>query len=547
MKLTFLGGAKTVTGSCYWMQANGKNILIDCGMFQGHDQEEDLNFEPFPFDVSSIDYLLLTHAHIDHSGRIPKLCKEGFKGKIICTKATADLCAIMLPDCGYIQESEVEWKNRKRQRAGKPLIEPLYTYQDALDCIKFFNPVSYHQEVRLQGNITIRFSDAGHILGSSILEIWVNEKNSETRIVFSGDLGNQDIPLLKDPETIESADYLIIESTYGNRIHKEKENKVRKLLNIIEETIMQGGNVVIPSFAVGRTQEIIYEIHKYRELYKDDMDFLSHVPVYVDSPLAISATEVFRKNLDCYDEEARAYVENGDNPLDFPNLAFTRTPDESRQLNEKPEPMIIISASGMCEAGRIKHHLKHNLWRSNSTILFVGYQAPGTLGRRILDGAEKVKIFGEEISINARIESIEGYSGHADQQGLLNWVSSIKNKPKKIFIVHGEPESQYAFAKILKKQLKVDIIIPDRGDNYELTPYSITVQKSLEHLKENFIRLQLLAQLDVLSEEIYFLIKQLNQEVLNGKEDEEIKVIQSKIEEVQNSILQINQMLKGSL
>ncbi|WP_341877247.1 MBL fold metallo-hydrolase [Defluviitalea saccharophila] len=547
MKLTFLGGAKTVTGSCYWMQANGKNILIDCGMFQGHDKEEDLNFEEFPFDVTSIDYLLLTHAHIDHSGRIPKLCKDGFKGKIICTKATADLCAIMLPDSGYIQESEVEWKNRKRQRAGKPLIEPLYTYQDALDCIQFFSPVSYHQEVRLQGNITIKFSDAGHILGSSILEIWVNENNSETKIVFSGDLGNQDIPLLKDPEIIESADYLIIESTYGNRIHKEKENKVRNLLNIMEETIAQGGNVVIPSFAVGRTQEIIYEIHKYRELYKDDMEFLTHVPVYVDSPLAISATEVFRKNLDCYDEEARAYIENGDNPLDFPNLTFTRTPDESRLLNEKQEPVIIISASGMCEAGRIKHHLKHNLWKSNSTILFVGYQAPGTLGRRILDGAQKVKIFGEEISINARIENIEGYSGHADQQGLLNWVRGFKNKPKKIFIVHGEPESQHAFAKILKKQFKIETIIPERGDSYELTSYSITAQKPLEHLRENFVRLQLLAQLDVLSEEIYFLTKQLNQDVLNGKDDEEIKIIQSEIEEIQNSILQINLMLKGSV
>lgn len=547
MKLTFLGGAKTVTGSCYWMQTNGKNLLIDCGMFQGHDKEEDLNFEDFPFDVRSIDYVLLTHAHIDHSGRIPKLCKDGFKGKIICTKATADLCAIMLPDSGYIQETEVEWKNRKRQRAGKPLIEPLYTYQDALDCLQFFSPVPYHQEVRLQGNITIKFSDAGHILGSSILEIWVNENNSETKVVFSGDLGNQDIPLLKDPEIIESADYLIIESTYGNRIHKEKENKVRKLLNIMEETIAKGGNVVIPSFAVGRTQEIIYEIHKYRELYKNDMEFLTHVPVYVDSPLAISATEVFRKNLDCYDEEARAYIENGDNPLDFPNLKFTRTPDESRQLNEMQEPVIIISASGMCEAGRIKHHLKHNLWRSNSTVLFVGYQAPGTLGRRILDGAEKVKIFGEEISINARIENIEGYSGHADQQGLLNWVSSFKNKPKKVFIVHGEPEVQYDFSKILKKQLKLETIIPDRGDSYELTPYTITAQKPLEHLKENFIRLHLLAQLDVLSEEIYFLTKQLNQEVLNGKDDEEIKIIQSEIEEIQHSIFQINLLLKGSV
>ncbi|NLK20823.1 MAG: MBL fold metallo-hydrolase [Epulopiscium sp.] len=547
MKLTFLGAAQTVTGSCYLMEANGKNVLIDCGMFQGHDKEEDINFEQFPFAPGSIDYVFLTHAHIDHSGRIPKLCKDGFHGEIISTKATADLCAIMLPDSGYIQESEVEWKNRKRQRAGKPLLEPLYTYQDAIDSIQYFTPVKYHEELHLEGNITIRFSDAGHILGSAILEIWVREDENETKIVCTGDLGNQDIPLLKNPEIIESADYLIIESTYGNRLHKEHENKVRKLLNIIEDTIKKGGNVIIPSFAVGRTQEIIYELHKYRKLYKEDMEFLTHVPVYVDSPLAISATEVFRKNLDCYDEEARAYVENGDNPLDFPNLSFSRTPEESKLLNEKKEPVIIISASGMCEAGRIKHHLKHNLWRENSAILFVGYQAPGTLGRRILDGVNKVKILGEDISIKARIESIDGYSGHADQQGLINWVGRFKKMPKKVFITHGELEAQKVFAKLLKTHFNLETIIPGRGDNYELTATRIITHKPVKKLKDNFIRLQLLAQIDILSEEIYFLTKTLNQEILNGKEDAEIQIIQDKIEEVHHSIKRINQILQGSL
>jgi len=543
MKLTFLGAAKTVTGSCFLLEANNKHILIDCGMFQGADQEENLNYEPWPFDVTKIDYLLLTHAHIDHSGKIPKLCKDGFKGKIYCSRATADLCAIILPDSGYIQETEAEWKNRKRLRAGKPLIEPLYTYEDAVKCMKFFEPVAYHEVVNLRGNITIKFSDAGHMLGSSILEIWVNENNEETKLVFTGDLGNYDIPILKDPERIYSADYLIMESTYGNRIHKERENKARKLLNIIEETINKGGNVIIPSFAVGRTQEIIYELFKYNEVDEADVNFLNTVPVYVDSPLAISATEVFRKNLDCYDDEARYYIKNGNNPLDFPSLTFTKTPEESKALNEDKEPKIIISASGMCEAGRIKHHLKHNLWREECTILFVGYQTPGTLGRRILDGAKKVKILGEEISVNARIENIEGYSGHADQAGLLNWLQQFTKMPKKVFIVHGEPEAQATLAKLIKKQFNVDVAIPERGDNYELTLHKAIPQKPYGALKENFLRLQLLAQVDALSEELYFLTKSLNKELLNSKEDDELMAIKAKIEDVYRAIEQINQSI----
>ena len=406
MNITFLGAAKTVTGSCYYLEMNNKKILIDCGMFQGNSGHKDMNFEPFPFNAEELDFVLLTHAHIDHSGRIPKLYKEGFRGEVIATKATVELCEIMLPDSGHIQEMEHEWLNRKRLRAGKPPIDPLYTYQDAMDCMSVFRKVHYDEYVTLPGNITARFRDAGHILGSSILELWINENGQETKLVFSGDLGNKDMPILRDPTIIDSADYLFIESTYGDRLHQSKENKISRFVDIILDTIDKGGNVVIPSFAVGRTQEIIYEINKQLSKYDEKIKKLFSIPVYVDSPLAISATEVFRNNLDCYDDEAKAYIENGDNPLDFPTLQFTKTPDESRQLNENNECKIIISASGMCEAGRIKHHLKHNLWRPESTILFVGYQAQGTLGRRILDGADKVKIFGEEITVNARIESI---------------------------------------------------------------------------------------------------------------------------------------------
>lgn len=469
MKITFLGAAKTVTGSCYLVETSKCRFLIDCGMFQGSSEEEALNEAAFPFNPSEIDFILLTHAHIDHSGRIPKMFVDGFKNDIYATKATAELCSIMLPDSGHIQEFENTWINRKRKRAGKPPVAPIYTHQDAIDCLKLFKSVRYYEEVQVFDGVRARFNDAGHILGSSILELWIEDEGKEIKLVFSGDLGNKGIPILRDPDVIESADYLILESTYGNRVHKQKEDKTGRFLDIINETIEKGGNVVIPSFAVGRSQDIIYELNSKREKYDEKMKKFYEVPVYLDSPLAVSATEVFRNNLDCFDEEAREYIENGDNPLDFEGLVFTRSADESKALNEQKDSKIIISASGMCEAGRIKHHLKHNLWRKESTILFVGYQAPGTLGRRIVDGAKTVNIFGEEISVNARIEMIEGFSGHADRDGLLEWVGKFKKKPEKIFVVHGEEEVMNQFSSLLNAQFNIDTVIPSRGDTYSIS------------------------------------------------------------------------------
>lgn len=445
MKITFLGAAKTVTGSCFFVETASTKFLVDCGMFQGYSKNNALNEEEFPFNVEELDYIFLTHAHIDHSGRIPRIYIKGFRGQIIATKATVELCAIMLPDSGHIQEYENEWTNRKRLRAGKPPVEPLYTYQDAVNCLELFRKVSYDEVIKINDEIRVRFRDAGHILGSAIIEMWINERGEEIKIVFSGDLGNKDIPILRDPSIIESADYLVIESTYGNRLHNERVDKAEYFLNLINSTIEKGGNVIIPSFAVGRTQELIYELNKKKEVYDEKLKMLFATPVYIDSPMAISATEVFRNNLDCYDEEAREYIENGDNPLDFPGLQFTRTAEESKALNERKESSIIIAASGMCEAGRIRHHLKHNLWRKDSTIIFVGYQAEGTLGRRLLDGAKKVRLFGEEISVEARIEMIEGFSGHADKEGLLKWIERFNRKPKKIFIVHGEEDAMIEF------------------------------------------------------------------------------------------------------
>ena len=456
MKITFLGATQTVTGSNFLVEGANKKFLVDCGMYQGQAKEEIENEAPFLFDVNEIDFVLLTHAHIDHSGRIPKLYKDGYRNNIIATKATCDLCSIMLPDSGHIQEVELEWKNKKRVRKGLEPQEPLYTAQEALESISLFSPANYDEIIDIDENIKIRFNDAGHMLGSSIIEVWVTEGGETKKAVFTGDLGNNDIPLLNAPSMIEDADFLVMESTYGGRHHIRNDEKAKLFLKIVSETIEKNGNVIIPSFAVGRTQEILYELDKIRDSqnlsdeFYEQYEQLMKVPVYVDSPLAISATEIFRKNMNLFKEEVKQRIEKGNNPLEFPGLQFSKTAQESKALNERNESAIIISASGMCEVGRIKHHLKHNLWNPNNTILFVGYQAVGTLGRSIVEGAKKVKIFGEEIAVNARVEYIEGYSGHADQEWLMNFIYSFLKKPKHIFLVHGEPEGQL----ILKEKRK---------------------------------------------------------------------------------------------
>ncbi|HHW00080.1 MAG TPA: MBL fold metallo-hydrolase [Clostridiaceae bacterium] len=542
MKITFLGAAKTVTGSCFLVETEKCKLLVDCGMFQGRAKEVEMNKEDFDFNPTDIDFVLLTHAHIDHSGRIPKLYLDGFKGEVITTKATADLCAVMLPDSGHIQEFENEWENRKRKRAGKPPVKPLYTLQDAVDCMKLFRGVKYGEIVDLTYSIKVRFNDAGHILGSSIIELWVYENGENIKTVFTGDLGNRDMPIVRDPAIIEDADYLVMESTYGNRLHRERENKAEKFLNIILDTVNKGGNVVIPSFAIGRTQEIIYELNKHMDVYAEKYEHFKNIPVFIDSPLAISATEIFRKNLDCFDEEARKFIESGDNPLDFPGLRFTKTSDESKALNERMDSSIIISASGMCEAGRIKHHLKHNLWRSDSTILFVGYQAEGTLGRRILDGAKSVKIFGEEISINARIEMIEGFSGHADKDGLMQWVGSFVKKPRKVFVVHGEENVMREFASELEHKFNLQTIIPSKGDSFIITLSSVTDVTGKPQKIESvfrFKRLEILDYLEKIKEEIDEMSEIIKEDLKRETDDSEVEAIKQKLKNLEKSILDV--------
>ena len=550
MKITFLGAARTVTGSNFLVEAAGKKILVDCGMYQGKATEELENSDPFLYDPASIDYMLLTHAHIDHSGRIPKLYNEGFKGPIYATKATVDLCNIMLPDSGHIQETEIEWQNKKRKRLGKAPLPPLYTAQDAIDCMEIFLPVEYDEIVELDENISARFNDAGHMLGSAIIELWVKEDEKITKTVFTGDLGNNDLPLLDSPTMIDHADYVVMESTYGNRLHMRNDDKANLFLKIVSETLDYNGTVVIPSFAVGRTQEILYEINKlkeergrYDEEFAREYQTLMNARVYVDSPLAISATEIFKMNTNLFDEEIQKEIISGDNPLEFPGLHFTQTVEESRALNESKEPCIIISASGMCDVGRIKHHLKHNLWNPNSTILFVGYQAPGTLGRQIVDGAKSVKIFGEEIAVNARVEYIEGYSGHADQEWLLNFIYSFHNQPKHIFLVHGEPDSQDVLKGKILETTGTPVTIPNFGESFDLSGDTPTMAERPQNLRDfdnHLIRLDILDAIETMKNEISSMESNVKegQFEANGAD---IESLSEKIRELQN---EINNMMK---
>ena len=546
MKVTFCGATKTVTGSNFLVEGAGKKILVDCGLYQGGAKDEIKNEEPFPYDINEIDFMLLTHAHIDHSGRIPKLYKEGYRNPIYATNATCDLCAIMLPDSGHIQETETEWKNRKRIRRGEEELVPIYDAETAAKSLELFKGEPYNQIIELDDDIHVRFNDAGHMLGSSIIEIWIRENGENKKIVFSGDLGNNDIPLLAEPTIIQDADFLVMESTYGNRLHIKNENKAKTFINIVTDTIKNGGTVVIPSFAVGRTQEILYELNKIKDSKDDSPEFerkyrlLMNTPVYVDSPLAISATEVFKENMDLFDEETQELIRRGDNPLEFPGLKFTQTVEESKALNESNESAIIISASGMCEVGRIKHHLKHNIWNPKNTILFVGYQAPGTLGRKIVDGAKTVKIFGEEVAVNARVEYIEGYSGHADQAGLLHFVDSFVKKPNHIFLVHGEEESQKALRDKINENFDLPVSIPDYCESFDLTN---TVQATGNIRKRNlneYKKLEVIDRMETLKEELADMESIVKEDILaNTVNDDEISKLNERIKELEKQIVEI--------
>lgn len=464
MKLVFSGAAHEVTGSRHYMEAAGKHILVDCGMEQGRDIFEN---QDIPVPAAEIDYVLLTHAHIDHSGLLPLLYGQGFKGSIYATEATQQLCQIMLRDSAHIQEFEAEWRNRKGKRAGHEPVVPLYTTEEAVGVLEHFVPCRYNEKITVCEGIEIRFVDAGHLLGSASIEVWLTEGPMTRKLVFSGDIGNVNQPIIKDPHYIEDADYVIMESTYGDRSHGERPDYIAELTDIIQRTFDRGGNVVIPSFAVGRTQEMLYFIRQIKEegRVKNHDDF----EVYVDSPLAVEATNIFNRNVPgYYDEEAMALLERGINPIGFKGLKTAVSSDDSIAINFSSTPKVIISASGMCDAGRIRHHLKHNLWRPECTILFVGYQSVGTLGRNIIEGATEVKLFGETIEVRAEIAALAGISGHADCDGLMTWIRAFEKKPERVFVVHGEDTVTDIFAKRIEDELGIRAAAPYSGAEFDL-------------------------------------------------------------------------------
>lgn len=476
MKITFLGAAHEVTGSCHYLEVAGKHMLVDCGMEQGVNIYENCEL---PVKEAEIDYVFLTHAHIDHSGMLPLLYAKGFRGAIYTTDATSDLCSIMLRDSAHIQMQEAEWKNRKARRSpGMPLVEPIYTMEHADATIKLIRPCRYNKMIKVDDNVQLRFTDIGHLLGSASIEVWLNKEEVTKKIVFSGDIGNSNQPLIRDPAKTLEADYVVMESTYGDRVHsKDKVDYVAELTKILQETFDKGGNVIIPSFAVGRTQEMLYFLRKI----KADGLVTGHpnFPVYVDSPLAVDATSIFQKNIDhCFDEEAMELVHKGINPITFKGLRLSITSDESKAINFEKTPVVILSASGMCEAGRIRHHLKHNLWRAESTILFVGYQAVGTLGRGIVDGMSEVKLFGETIEIRAKIIKLAGMSGHADKNGLLDWINGFEQHPKNVFVVHGEDEVCDKFVDCLQSEYGYDAFAPFSGTSFDLATNTSIVETS---------------------------------------------------------------------
>ncbi|MDL2237120.1 MBL fold metallo-hydrolase [Christensenellaceae bacterium OttesenSCG-928-K19] len=469
MKLFFCGANKEVTGSCHCVEVNGKKILVDCGLVQGNNEERN---SQFPFRAREIDAVIVTHAHIDHSGRLPLLFKQGYRGPVYATEATCRLMEVMLMDSAHIQETEASWKQRKEKRAGVEPEEPLYTKEDARVAIEYFESCRYGEMIQVAPGATAVLTDAGHLLGSSSATLMLEEDGVAKKVVFSGDIGNTNQPIIKDPVYLQEADYVVMESTYGNRLHKKLHYTLEDMAKLIDKTLGRGGNVVIPAFAVGRTQELLYHIRemKERKLVRSVPAF----PVYLDSPLALEATQIYDKGLAGYaDDETLAVMEKGFHPLRFPNLKLCRTTEESIALNEDKEPKVIISASGMCDAGRVRHHLKHNLWRKECTVMFAGFQAGGTLGRILLDGATVVKLFGESIAVNAEIYNFRGLSAHADQKGLLNWIGSFEKPLQRVFIVHGEEEAAQELSGLLAGK-GMDPYVPDFRAEFDLAEGSIT-------------------------------------------------------------------------
>lgn len=463
MKLTFWGAARTVTGSMHQLEADGKRYLLDCGMYQGHRKEAEQRNRHFPFPASSMDAVILSHAHIDHSGNLPLLVKSGFHGPIYSTPATVDLSHPMLLDTAHIQEKDVEFLNKRRQERGEDEIEPLYTTEDAEATLPLFQEVPYYTPKQLSAKFSYEPYDAGHILGSSTLLLRSEEDGRVVRLLFSGDLGRPGPPIIRDPDPPPAAEYLIMESTYGGRSHEDAGSVKEKLAEVVNRTAGQGGKLIVPSFAVGRAQQLALLL---KQLSNEGR--VPNIPMFLDSPLAFEVTEVFRRHPECFNDETRALVARGDDPFGFKRMTYIREASESKKLNDLRGPCVIISPSGMCEAGRILHHLRNNLDNPRCTVLITGYQAENTLGRKLLDKWPEVKVFGEPIRVRASIESLQALSAHADEKELLAWMKPLAGTLKKVFLVHGEPQSAEALQKAIQNEYKIETVLPGWGESFEL-------------------------------------------------------------------------------
>jgi len=548
MKISFLGANRLVSGSCYLIQTKYKKFLIDCGLFRGNELITRLNYAPFSFRPEEIDFVILSHAHIDHSGRIPQLFKEGFEGFVYCTKPTMELCSIMLPDSGQIQEEDAEDENQRRLRSGEPFVEPLYSIEDALDSLLLFRAVPYQYKINIDENISFRFQDAGHVLGSASVELWVREGEKECKWLFSGDIGRKNKPFLRNPQRIKEADYVVIESTYGARKHRSYRKEVKKFFSIIDKTLKRGGDVIIPAFALQRSQDIIYELSQYYNLQvkplKGKDKRLKKLRFYLDSPLAIAATKIYRNNTQDFARKDLSIMEKSNQLLDFQSLRLTRTSKASRRISRSRRNKIIISASGMCDGGRIQYHLRDNLWNEKSSIIFVGYQAEGTLGRKIVNGEKSLDIMEEMIDIKAEIYHLDGFSSHADQDELLWWLKGLKENPKKVFIVHGEKQESEVLAEYIKDKLSWDTHIPAIGETLLLQDNQITNQGLIKDINKETKLEEIARGLGKIKRKFSLLLTDMEYSGLELDREILIYKIKKQLEQLQDDIKQVKKLIQ---
>lgn len=548
MKISFLGANRLVSGSCYLMQTKYKKFLVDCGLFRGDEAITRLNYSPFSFRPEEIDFIILTHAHIDHCGRIPQLYREGFQGHVYCTKPTMELCSVMLPDSGQIQEEDAEEENQRRLRSGESFVEPLYSIEDALDALLLFRAVPYQYKISVDENISFRFQDAGHVLGSASIELWIREEGKECKWLFSGDIGRKNKPFLRNPQRVKEADYVVVESTYGARKHRPYRKEVKKFFSIIDKTLKRGGDVVIPAFALQRTQDIIYELSQYYNLqikpFKNKDRRLKKLRFYLDSPLAIAATKIYRNNPQDFARKNLKIMENGNQLLDFQSFRMTRTSKASRRIGRSKRSKIIISAGGMCDGGRIQYHLRDHLWKRESSIIFVGYQAEGTLGRKIISGEKSLDIMEEMIDVRAEIYHLDGFSSHADQDEILWWLKGLQRKPKKVFIVHGEKNESESLSGRLKDDLVFDTHVPAIGETFLIQNNQIITQGLIKDENKEVQLNEIARSINKIKHKFSLLLTDMEFSGVELEQENLFYKVKEQLEQLQHDIKKVKRLIK---